>query len=146
MRTVATAPSASAVATQKWPKNPKACALNPASAEAYNNRGVAYKHLGRLEQAIEDYSRAVEWNPRFGLAYCNRGIALGMQGKTGDAISDFSAALSLQPALTQALLERGRAYARVGRRDLAKEDLWQACEQSSVETCAELRSLGGRGR
>ena len=42
---------------------------------AYINRGAAYMGLGQYEQAIEDYTRAIEFKPRkdlADLAYRNR--------------------------------------------------------------------------
>ncbi len=50
-------------------------------AEAYNNRGVAYKSLGNYTQAIADFNKAIEINPRLGEAYNNRGVAYKNLGK-----------------------------------------------------------------
>jgi len=44
-------------------------------AEFYNNRGVAYDKKGQYDQAISDFTKALEINPRHDKAYNNRGIA-----------------------------------------------------------------------
>jgi len=53
-------------------------------AVAYNNRGLAYGKLNKYEQAMEDFSRAIELNPALAEAYYNRGNAY-----TGGCITHF---------------------------------------------------------
>jgi len=43
----------------------KTIELNPKDAEAYYNRGLAYKKKGNLKQSQADYEKAVELNPDF---------------------------------------------------------------------------------
>jgi tetratricopeptide (TPR) repeat protein len=43
-------------------------------AEFYNNRGKAYYHKGQYDQAISDFTKALEINPRDDRAYYNRGF------------------------------------------------------------------------
>jgi tetratricopeptide (TPR) repeat protein len=38
-------------------------------AEAYNNRGLAYSDKGQYDQAISDFTKALEIKPRFAAAY-----------------------------------------------------------------------------
>ena len=53
----------------------RAIALNPAYAEALNNRGVVKVWRGDLAGAVADFSRAIELNPGYRDAYANRAIA-----------------------------------------------------------------------
>ena len=39
----------------------------------YFNRGLAFKVLGKLDEAHRDYSKAIELDPSFAAAYANRG-------------------------------------------------------------------------
>ena len=48
---------------------------DPQPALAYNNRGNAYKDLGRYQKAIQDYNEAIRLDPQLALAYNNRGNA-----------------------------------------------------------------------
>ena len=45
-------------------------------AVAYNNRGIAYDHKGRPEQAIADYSHALRLKPDYAGAFNNRACLL----------------------------------------------------------------------
>jgi len=44
-------------------------------AKAYFNRGNAYADKGQYDQAIPDYTKALEINPKDGKAYYNRAYA-----------------------------------------------------------------------
>lgn len=50
----------------------KAIELAPNWAYPYNNRGVAYFHLGDMEKSRADYSKAMELKPGYKLAQANR--------------------------------------------------------------------------
>jgi tetratricopeptide (TPR) repeat protein len=65
------------------------------NAGAYNNRGVAYVLIGQYDQAISDYTKAIEINPEFARAYNNRGVAYYFKGKYKKAWVDVSKAQSL---------------------------------------------------
>jgi serine/threonine protein kinase len=53
----------------------RACVtLAPESAPAYNNRGLAYAHLGETELALADYTRALRLDPNLAEAARNRAL------------------------------------------------------------------------
>jgi tetratricopeptide (TPR) repeat protein len=54
--------------------------IKPGYADAYNNRGDAYKGLGNYRQAVEDYGRAIEIKPDSVAAYNNRALVYLNQG------------------------------------------------------------------
>ena len=49
--------------------------LKPDYAQAYVNRGNAYRDKGVIDRAIADYSKAIELKPDYAQAYYNRGGA-----------------------------------------------------------------------
>ena len=49
--------------------------LDPASAEAYRNRGTALVRLGRFQSSIDDFTRAIELGSNDPQVYVSRGIA-----------------------------------------------------------------------
>ena len=64
-------------------------------AAAYNNRGVAKFGKGYLDDAVGDFTAALNQNPKFVDAFKNRGLAYKMQGTTDKAIDDFNQAIRL---------------------------------------------------
>jgi len=57
------------------------------------NRGVAYERLEQLDQALADYTRAIEIVPGFGRAYHNRGLVYSKKGEYDRAIADYDEAI-----------------------------------------------------
>jgi tetratricopeptide (TPR) repeat protein len=68
-------------------------------ADAYYNRGVAYAKKSQYDQAISDYTKALEINPKFAEAYYNRGVAYGRKGQLDRAMEDYTRALEIDPKL-----------------------------------------------
>ena len=48
--------------------------INPKYAEAYLKRGFVYKELGKTNQAIESYNKAIEINSQYAAAYSALGL------------------------------------------------------------------------
>jgi lipoprotein NlpI len=63
----------------------------------YNNRGIAYRNKGLYDQAIADYSRAIDLMPKFVIAYIDRGNAYYDKGLYALAETDFAKAIELDP-------------------------------------------------
>ena len=77
----------------------EAIRLRPdASANAYNNRGVAKSKLGQNESAIADYDEALRLDSDNASAYNNRGHAKTKLGRKDEAREDLRAALKLARA------------------------------------------------
>ena len=70
------------------------------------NRGVTYHKEGQLDQAIFEYSKAIEVNPRFVEAYFNRGFAYLNNGQYEHAISDFNKVIEINPKHSKAYDDR----------------------------------------
>ena len=79
-------------------------------AKDYFNRGVANDSSGRFNEAISDYSKALEIDPGFAAAYNNRGIAYELIGQYDRAIYDYSKFIDLNPTDAVAYSNRGIAY------------------------------------
>ncbi|MFB5568867.1 tetratricopeptide repeat protein, partial [Bacillus cereus] len=65
-------------------------------AFAYNNRGNALKSKGNVEEAIRDYTKAIELKSDYAFAYNNRGNALKSKGNVEEAIRDYTKAIELK--------------------------------------------------
>jgi PQQ-dependent catabolism-associated CXXCW motif protein len=92
----------------------------------YYRHGVANAHEGKYDEAIRDFSKAIELNPQHVEAYYNRGLAHAKKGDYGAAMTDLLEAATLDPARNaevQALLldkKYASAYFQRGRIELAK--------------------------
>ena len=95
----------------------EAIELNPDLAEAYNNRGNAYRNTSDFDAAIADYNKAIELNPDLAEAYNNRGVAYRNTSDFDAAIADYNKAIELTPEDASAYNNRGVAYAIL---DIAK--------------------------
>src|SRR2546423_10008942 len=62
--------------------------IDPLTANAYTNRGLARYRKGDYGGAIEDYDRALRIRPGLAAAYLNRAAALRATGDTVAAIRD----------------------------------------------------------
>ncbi|HUU04614.1 MAG TPA: glycosyltransferase family 39 protein [Patescibacteria group bacterium] len=67
---------------------------------AYNSRGNALQTAGRLDEAQEDYSRAIQLMSH-GSFYWNRGLARLQKNQAKEAIEDFYAAILKDPKYFQ---------------------------------------------
>ena len=81
--------------------------LNPAAVPAYNDRGVALRHLRKFEEAIADYDAALARDPKHAPALANRGVAKDELGRTREAIEDVSKAIEIAPEVGDYWQERG---------------------------------------
>jgi tetratricopeptide (TPR) repeat protein len=89
--------------------------LNPNIPDAYNNRGVAKKKLGRFAEAIADYDKAIQLKPDFAVAYFNRGDAKKALGQYENALKDFDKTIELRPDLPYSYGNKGCTLVALGR-------------------------------
>ena len=89
---------------------------------AYNNRGIAFGKIGKLDRAILDFDRAIVLHPSFDRAYNNRGSAYLLYGHLDKAIEDFDKAININTENPSSYNNRGYAYYLTGRYDRAIHD------------------------
>ena len=88
---------------------------HPDISVAYVNRGSYNFNNASYDEAIRDYSKAIELDTSYALAYYNRGIAYYSVGKPDYAIIDFNKAIQLNPGYVNAYNNRGIAYMNWGK-------------------------------
>jgi tetratricopeptide (TPR) repeat protein len=96
----------------------EAIRLGPNFADAYYNRGNAYRRRGENDKAISDYTEAIRLDPNFANAYYNRGSAYRKKDDSRNAIIDYTEAIRLDPNYAKAFFNRGNIY--LENRDYAK--------------------------
>jgi protein O-mannosyl-transferase len=96
---------------------------NPNHVEALNNLGVAYRKLGRFEDAFRAHERAVELSPGSAVAHDNLGGDAHALGRFDEALAHYDTALRLDPRSADALRNRGATLLELGRLDEAAGSL-----------------------
>ncbi|MBE0662465.1 MAG: tetratricopeptide repeat protein [Bacteroidales bacterium] len=81
---------------------------------------------GNIQQAIKDYSRALDHNPKHIQALNNRGIMKGNVGDFNSSLMDFSTAIRLKPDYAEAWYNRGIVRYQTGQSEEACKDWQQA--------------------
>jgi protein O-GlcNAc transferase len=93
----------------------KAVALNENSPVAFNNLAKGLKDLGRFDEAIIHFERAIALAPAFADAQFGYGTALHFVNRSEDALVHFEKAIALHPNFVAALNNRGLALAKLKR-------------------------------
>ena len=76
----------------------QAIQLNPNGADAFSNRGGAYRAKGQYDRAIEDYNQAIQLNPNYADAFYNRGVSWELKNDLQRALADFKKFSELAPS------------------------------------------------
>ncbi|KJU85531.1 protein containing Heat shock protein DnaJ [Candidatus Magnetobacterium bavaricum] len=111
-------------------------------ALAYVNRGKGHYSKGNFDEAINDFTRAVERKPDYVEAYHFRGCAWRDKRRYDKAINDFTRAIELSSNYVDAYFNRGNLWRNKGDIDRAIADWTRAIEIDSGYIMAYMvRSL-----
>jgi tetratricopeptide (TPR) repeat protein len=89
--------------------------LTQGFADTYYERGFQNTLEERYDQAILDFTQAVQFNPRHKLAYLARGNAYEEKEKYDYAILDFTNVIHIDPEFREGYFSRGRVYLKKSR-------------------------------
>jgi predicted O-linked N-acetylglucosamine transferase (SPINDLY family) len=109
----------------------KALTLNPAYAEAFNNRGVALRELREPKAALDHFDKAISLKPDYADARFNRSLALHEAQSYEAAIGNCDEALLLKSGY--ALIDGMRLDARLHICD------WQDLRAATVKLALDLQ-------
>jgi tetratricopeptide (TPR) repeat protein len=98
-------------------------ARNEADLTALTDRGFALGALGRHDEALVTFERALQSHPGHALTHFNRGVALEKLGRKDDALVSYERAIEIAPTSPEAIGNRGGLLNRMGRLDEALEAL-----------------------
>ena len=96
----------------------------------FSNRGAACKGLGKLDDAIKNYERALELEPENAAFVYNLAITLALAGKQEQAIQAYGRALELKPLYREALINLGNLLAETDQLEEAISICRQVVEQA----------------
>jgi len=111
------------------------------AGELYN-KGLSFAILGKPEEAIPFYDRALEINPKYAHAWVHKGLALESLRKFGESLKCFDKALEIDPRHAHAWAAKGYTLISLGRHEEA-----QKCFERALEiNPREATSWWGKGR
>ena len=110
------------------------CLINDAHLDkstlviALEERGEDHRLAKRYDEALADYTRAMELDPGNAWAIIGRGETYRLMGRYDEALADFTRAIELDPGNAWAIAGRGETYRLMGRYDEALADFNRAIE------------------
>lgn len=107
--------------------------IDPDYLPAYMSRANVYTRLRDYEQAIEDYSRALELDGNLLAAYNNRGVIYAAMQDYEKAAADFDKVLDLNPDYIPGYNNRSVIYAILREYDAAVAMLEDAISRSGID-------------
>ncbi|CAB3372847.1 Hypothetical predicted protein [Cloeon dipterum] len=116
-----------------------------AEAKERELEGVRAAEAGKLDDAVEIFTSAIEIAPERASGYNNRAQALRLKGKIPEALLDLNKALSFSGGVgksaCQALCQRAQIFMKEGHEDLAKKDLEAAASQGNAFAKLQLAQM-----
>ncbi|HEU4824266.1 MAG TPA: tetratricopeptide repeat protein [Nitrososphaeraceae archaeon] len=88
---------------------------DPNYAFAFNNIGSALREIGKEEEAIQCYEKALEMIPNFAYAWNGKGLALDVLARYEEAIQCYEKALEIDPNYAPAWNNKGLTFEHLGR-------------------------------
>ena len=108
----------------------------------YANHGLALQNLGRLDEAVSSYDRAIALDPNLFEVHYNRANALRDLGLLDDAIASYERAIELKPGIAEAYSNRASALRDLRRLEEAVQSYDEAV--SPLEIVFPNQAKGGR--
>jgi tetratricopeptide (TPR) repeat protein len=145
---------------QAWACYEQATKLEPDYPEAWFNKGVTLRELGRPDEALDAFEQAIRGRPNYpkswyirlrpdySRAYLNKGWSLYDLGRYGEALDAFEQAIRLRPNYAEAWYRKGLTLISLDQKDEAVEWLcraWRAYEQFPKERAQVAEALAQLG-
>ena len=112
-----------------------AIAFKPGDPDLLTDRGIFRANLGRLPEAIADWTEALKAAPDRDDVLALRATALRKTNQQAAAMADVDRAIAINPKNTDALLERGTLRQMAGDTGGAMED-WNAVKAAAPQSNA----------
>jgi tetratricopeptide (TPR) repeat protein len=113
--------------------------IDPSDAGAHNNLGVLYYQKGLVEDAIAEFTRALELDPKMQVAQRNLEIAYHDTGYYDQRVAQLRERLRQAPDDREARWELGRAYAILGAYEEAVGEFEQLLAHKADDVAAIIQ-------
>jgi uncharacterized protein YjbI with pentapeptide repeats/Tfp pilus assembly protein PilF len=87
-----------------------------------NNSGISHMLLGKADEALKEFDRAIVLDPSQANSYANRAWAHASLKQYELAIQDYTRVIKIDPKFIDAYRRRSSAYRAIGQNDLADAD------------------------
>ncbi len=102
---------------------------NPGEGRYYTLRASSWWALGKTQQALADFDKAIELGYREAHAYTSRGLFHAEMGDFDAAIADYDEALKIDPEAIAPIINRAAVYISSGQFMKAAEDYSRVLEK-----------------
>ena len=99
----------------------KLLSIFPSSIEINNILGIINLDLDQIDDAIENFKKAVKVKPDFAEGYFNLGNCLRIKGEMHQALDAYKKALSVRPDYAEVYLNKGNIFKKQNQPDQALE-------------------------
>lgn len=107
--------------------------LKKVESITFFNLALSFQNLGKIDDAIENYNKAIFIESDLTMAYINRGTAYYSKEMYDEALEDYNKAIDLDPENASTYNNRGSVYFDMKIYDRALEDLNRAIELDSED-------------
>ena len=108
--------------------------INPTHNLSWNNIGVALICLGKYQDALPNFDKAINIEPNYKEAYHNRGLALMETGQLQKALKDLSKSIELDDTYWSAYRHRSILYQMLKKPNESFQDYLSAKNLESKRT------------
>ena len=88
-----------------------------------NSKGVSLFNLGKYEEAIAYYDKALTVDPNYATALSNKGSALNELGRHEEAIACYDKALAIDPNYEDAINNKRKVLDIIGSQNITSSEL-----------------------
>lgn len=101
-------------------------------------KGISFADIVKHDQAVEEFTKAIEISPRFVDAYLFRGLSYDVRCQYNQAIKEFTKAIEINPRDAMAYNARGFTYRKMDQYDLAIKDYTKSIEINPSDVTAYI--------
>ena len=125
--------------TRRWLISTRPLRLIPIITGPLSGVPKRGENWSSIEEAVDDFTRAVALNPDYAWAVAERGKTYRKMGEYDKALADFDQAIELKPDYNWALAGRGETYRLIGEKEKALADFDQALDNNPNDAWTHRR-------